>query len=71
MSCYPESDDHTTVKAKTILDLTNYAIEKELEHDTGFDTPALSAKKEFMAFKAIVDKVDITKLVNVQNSLNN
>ena len=71
MSCYPESDDDIRIKAKTTLDLSNYVIKKQLEHDKGFDTSDLSAKKIFMAFKTIVDKVDIAKLVNVQNSLNN
>ena len=37
MSYYPEPDSHIRDKVKVVLDLTNYAIEKELEHATGSD----------------------------------
>ena len=35
------------------------------------DTSDLAAKKDFIALKAEVDKLDISKLVNVLTSLNN
>ena len=54
-----------------IVDLSNYATKKELEHATGIDTSDLAAKKDFIALKAEVDKLDINKLVNVPTSLNN
>ena len=54
-----------------LLDLTNYASQKELEHTLGVDTSDLAAKKDFVALKAEVDKIDIKKLVNVPTSLNN
>ena len=43
---------------------------KELEHVTGIDTSDL-AKKDFIALKAEVDKLDIIKLTNDPTSLNN
>ena len=51
--------------------MSNYATKKELDHATGVDTSDLAAKKDFIALKAEVDKLDINKLVNVPTSLNN
>ena len=51
--------------------MSNYAIKKELDHATGFDTSGLAAKKDFISLKAEVDRLDINKLVNVPTSLNN
>ena len=51
--------------------MPNYANKKELEHATVVDTSDLDDKKDLIAFKAEVDKLDISKLVNVPNSLNN
>ena len=51
--------------------MSNYATEKELEHGTGVDTSNLAAKKDFIALKAEVDRLDINKLTNVPTSLNN
>ena len=47
-----------------------YATKKELDHATGVDTSDLAAKKDFIALKVEVDKLDINKLVNVSTSLN-
>ena len=44
--------------------------EKRLYHVTGFDTSYLAAKKDFIALKTEVDKLDIKKLVSVPASLN-
>ena len=44
MSYYPESGSHIRDKVKVVLDLTNYATKKELEHATGIDTSNLAAK---------------------------
>ena len=44
---------------------------KELEHATGVDTSNLAAKRDFIALKAEVDKLDIIKVVNVPTSLDN
>ena len=44
---------------------------KKLQHATVIDTPDLATKKEFIALKAEVGKLDIDKLVNVLTSLNN
>ena len=71
MSYYPEPDIHIRDKVKVVLDLSNYATKKELEHPTCVDTSDSAAKKDFTALKAEVDKLDINKLVNVPTSLNN
>ena len=42
-----------------------------MQHATGIDTSDLAVKKEFIALKAEVGKLDIDKLVNVLTSLNN
>ena len=54
-----------------MLHLSNYATKKELDYATRVDTSDLAAKKDFIASKAEVDKLDINKLVNVPTSLNN
>ena len=50
---------------------SNYAARKELEHASGINTSDLAAKKDFIALKAEVDKLDINNIVNVSNKLNN
>ena len=42
-----------------------------MQHAIGIDTSDLAAKKDFIALKAEVDKLDINKLTNVPTSLNN
>ena len=59
MSCHPEPDRHIRNKIKVELDLSNYVAKKELDHATGVDTSDVAAKKDFIALKAKVDKVDI------------
>ena len=71
MSYYPEPASNIGNEVKVVLDLSNYAFKKELEHDTGIDTSDLTAKKDFIALKAEVDKLDINKPTNVPISLNN
>ena len=71
MSYYPEPDSHIRDKVKAVLDLSNYATKKELDHATGVDRSDLAAKKNFIALKAEVEKLDIVKLINVIISLNN
>ena len=51
MSYYPEQDSHIRDKVKVVLDLSNYANKKELQHATGVDTSDLAAKKYFTALK--------------------
>ena len=51
--------------------MTNFATREELDHATVFDTSDVAAKKDFIALKAEVDKLDINKLVNVPSILNN
>ena len=67
MSYYPEPDSDIRDKIKVVLDLSNYATKKELDHATGVDTSDLAAKIDFIALKVEVDKLDINKLV-IQNS---
>ena len=71
MSYYSEPDSHIRDKVKVVLDLPNYSTKKELDHGSGVDTSDLTAKKDFTALKAEVDKLDINKLMNVPTSLNN
>ena len=71
MSFYPEPDSHIRDKVKIVLDLSNYATKKELDHATGVDTSDLDAKEDFIALKAEVDKLCINKLVHFPTSLNN
>ena len=71
MSSYPEPDNHIRNKVKVVLDLSNYAKEKELNHATGVETSDLAAKKDFIVLKAEIDKLGINKFVNVPTSLNN
>ena len=59
MIYYPEPDSHIRDKVRVVLDFSNYATKKELEHATD------------IASKAEVDKLDINKLINLPNSLNN
>ena len=70
MSHYPQRDSHIRDKVKVVLNLSNYATKKELEHATGVDTSDLAAKKAFIALKAEVEKLDFNKFVNVPTSLN-
>ena len=70
MRHYPEPDSHIRDKVKVILDSSNYAS-KKTDHATGINTSGLDAKKDFIALKAEVNKLDINKRVNVPISLNN
>ena len=70
ISYYPEPDSRSRIKVKVVLDLSNYATKKELDYAAGVDTSNLAAKKDFIALKAEVQKLDISKLVNVPTSLN-
>ena len=70
MSYYAEPAIHIRYKVKVVLDLSNYALKKELDYATGVDTSDLAGKKNFIALKAEVGKLDINKLANVPTSLN-
>ena len=70
MGYCPEPESHFKDKVKIILELSNYASKKELDHATGVDTSDLTARF-FIALKAEVDKRDINKLVNAPTSLKN
>ena len=50
--------------------MANYAIKQELEHATCVDTSNLAAKKDFIALKAEVEKLDINDLVKVPTGWN-
>ena len=68
MGYYPEPDSHIRGKVNVVLNLSNCATKKELEHATGIDTSDLDAENDFIALKAEVDKLDINKLTNVPTS---
>ena len=59
------------IMSNVVLDLSNYATKKELEHATGLDTSDLATKKDFIALNTEADKLNITWLTNVPISLNN
>ena len=65
-----ELDSHIRDKFKVVF-LSNSATKKELDFATGADTSDLAAKKDSIALKGEVDKLDINKLVKVPTSLNN
>ena len=46
-------------------------LKENVIHATVVDTSYLAAKRDFIALKAEVYKLDIAKLVNVSTSLNN
>ena len=71
MSYYPRPGSHIRDKVTVVYDLSNYATKNELEDATGIDTSDLAAKNNFIALKAEVDKLDISKLTNVPTDLNN
>ena len=59
MSYYPEPDSRIRDKVKLLLDLYNHASKKKLERTTDIDTFDVPAKKDFIALKAEVDKLDM------------
>ena len=54
-----------------VLDLSDYSTKRELKDVTGVDTSNLAAKRDFIALKAEVGKLDINKLVSLPSGLNN
>ena len=52
MSHYPEPVSHNRDKVKVVLELSNYAANKELGHATGANTSDLDAKKEIKSEKS-------------------
>ena len=71
MIYYTESDIHIRDKVKVVLQLSNYATKKKLDHATGVDISNLAAKKYFITLRAEVDKLHTNRLVNVPISVNN
>ena len=64
MSFYPERDSHIRDKVKVALELWNHITKKELDHATDVDTSDVAAKKDFIALKAEVEKLDVnSKLI--------
>ena len=56
MSYYSGTDNHIRDKVKVVLNFSNYATKRQLEHATGVETPDLAAKKDFISLKAEVEK---------------
>ena len=69
MSSYPEPERHITDKLKQYY-TQQIMLLKRIRNDTGIDASGLAAKKDVIAVKAKVGKVDIDKLVNVPTSFN-
>ena len=68
MSYYLEPDSHIGDKVSVV---SNYTTKKELKDATGVGTSNLTAKRDFPASKAEVDKLDINQLVDVPTGLTN
>ena len=45
---YSETNSHIRDKVKVVLELSNYATKKELDHATGADTSDLAAEKDLL-----------------------
>ena len=71
MSYYPVKDSRIRDKIKVVLDLSNYATKKELDQATSVDASDLAAKKDIFVLKDEVEKLGISKLVNLSRSLSN
>ena len=71
MIYYPELDSQINKNVKIKPDLSNYDSKIELEGSTGIDTSNLASKGDFIDLKVEVGKLDINKLVNVLNGMNN
>ena len=56
MCYYPEPGSHIRDQVKVVLDLSNYAAKKELDHATGVDTSDLAAKKICLLWKLKLTK---------------
>ena len=59
MSYYQENDSHIRDKVKVVLNLSKYAAKKEVDQATIIDPADLGVKKDFIAFRAEVDKLDV------------
>ena len=69
MSHYPEPHSQIRDEVEVVLGLSNCAA-KKVQHATGVDISDLATKKDFIAQKAEVEKLDIAKLVNDPAILN-
>ena len=67
---YPEAETHIKDKVKVLLNLSNYATKKKLEHAVGVGTSNFAANKDFIALKVKIEKQDINKLVNAPTGFN-
>ena len=59
MSYYQEKNSHIRDKVKVVLNLSKYAAKKEVDQATIIDPAYLGANKDFIAFRAEVDKLDV------------
>ena len=58
-------------RVKVELDLSNNATKEDLKNATKVDTSKSSKKVDLASLKCNADKLDIDKLKNVPNNLNN
>ena len=69
MSYYQEPESHIGDIVKVVLDLSNYATKKKLDHATGVDGSDLPTKKDFIALKADELVNDPTSLYNLKTNV--
>ena len=62
MSYYPEPNSGIRGKVKAVPNLLNYTTQEELDLATGANTFNLASKNDFIALKAEIDKLYISKL---------
>ena len=58
-------------RVKVELDLPNYATKVDLKNEAGVDTSKFAKKVDLASLKSNVNKLDIDKVKNVPNKLNN
>ena len=71
MSYYLEPNSHIRGKVKLVLDLSNYGTKKNQNLLQALIHLIYLRKRDFIALKAEVDKLNINKVTNIPTSLNN
>ena len=77
MTYYPETDSHIRDKVKVVLALSNYDTKIRTCYRHWYilfiliDTSDLAAKKDVIALKVKIGKLEINKLSNAPTILNN
>ena len=68
---FEQLNSHIRDKVLPYLTCGIMLLKKKKKGASGVDTSNLAVKRDFIALKAEIDKLDITKLVNIPTALNN